>query len=187
VNYTLATYCLALFCVLGVFDGLYFHMLRFKLHARAESRTEHLIHTVRAFVFVPIAILFFAYDTKGPALLAGLFIVVADLGLEIVDILIEKKSRETIGGISSAESAIHVFASSFRMAALAFVMSEKPLSDFSFAGESTYIATPTHLHYLGIAFAGCTFIGGIGSLLAMGGGQPDSEGLESAVRNRGNK
>jgi hypothetical protein len=167
VNFQLAAVCLALFCVLGVFDGVYFHLIRFRLHARAESRTEHLIHTVRAFVFVPIAILFFAFDARGRLLLLGLVVVAIDLVLEVVDILIERRSREGIGGISSAESAVHVFASSFRMAALAFVLSAKPVGDFSPVAASSLVPTPDYLHVLGLGFSVSTFAGGVFSVIAM--------------------
>jgi hypothetical protein len=168
MNFLLATLCLSLFCILGLFDGVYFHLLKFELHRRRESRTEHLIHTARAFFFFPIALLLFAFNTGGAFLLFGLAMVAADLVLEVFDILIEKRSREAIGGISSVESAVHVFASSFRMAALAFVISAKPAVAFAlgaplFLGESY----PQSLQVLGLGFAAFSLLGGTLSLVAI--------------------
>jgi hypothetical protein len=178
----LAGACLALFCLLGVFDGLYFHLYRFRLHERAESRTEHLIHTVRAFVFVPIALLFFAFDARGPALLTGLALVALDLGLEAIDILVEKRSRAGIGGISSAESAVHVFASAFRMAALAFVLGAKPLSHFLPSTPSALQPASPVLGTLGLLFAISSLAGGVYSVLVM---RPASGNPERGLADRG--
>ena len=168
MSITLAAVFLGVFCVLGAFDGLYFHMIKFKLHLRPQSRTEHLIHTARAFFFVPIALLFFAFDTRGSLLVFGLFLVLCDLALEVVDILIEKESRRSLGGISSTECAVHVFASSFRMAALAFVMSTKPEGAFVVGPTASIVDMyPLELSVIGLGFAFFSLAGGVISLVAM--------------------
>ncbi len=50
---------MVLFIALGTFDGLYFHLIKYKLHLLPAARREHLIHTARAFVFVPLSLLLF--------------------------------------------------------------------------------------------------------------------------------
>jgi hypothetical protein len=77
--YTAATILLGLFCALGVFDGLYFHLYKYKLHLYPSARREHLIHTLRAFVFVPMSFLLFVLNTGGLLLYLAIALVVLDL------------------------------------------------------------------------------------------------------------
>ena len=54
-----ALLCLALAIVLGAIDGSYYHLQKYRLYANAESRFEHQLHTIRAFLFAPIIWLLF--------------------------------------------------------------------------------------------------------------------------------
>jgi hypothetical protein len=110
--YTTISVLVLLFIILGTFDGLYFHLWKYKLHLLPAARREHIIHTARAFVFVPLSTLLFVYNSAGILLWTAVALLLADAYLELIDILEERKSRAPLGGITSEESAIHVFASS---------------------------------------------------------------------------
>ena len=118
---------IGLFLVLGSIDGIYFHLIKYKLHLHSESRLEHIVHTTRGITLGLITYLIMSHSlhsnpefTTALYLAAGL--IVCDLALEVVDIYIEKKSRQNLGGVSSHEMVIHVFASSFRMVAIVLLM-----------------------------------------------------------------
>lgn len=156
---------LVLFCILGIFDGLYFHIYKYKLHLVPEARREHAIHTIRGFIFVPIALLLFVFNTGGPLLYLGIVLVVLDAYLELIDILEEKRSRAPLGGITPEESAIHVFASSFKFAAVTLVLTTKSVENFSWNSPSLLAEPlPDYLGIIGCLFALGSLGGGILSL-----------------------
>ena len=128
-----AVVCLALFGILGAFDGIYFHLIKYKLHRHPPAQFEHKLHTFRGFLFVPIVALFFYWNVAGPLLWLGIGLLLVDFIAEIIDIAVEKEARSELGGISSAEAAIHVTATGFRMAALAMIMVSKPIAAYDWA------------------------------------------------------
>jgi len=134
--YAAAVGCLVAFGVLGSFDGVYFHLMKFRLHEHAEALVEHLLHALRGVCFTPIAYLFYVIPSGGRLLWLGLAVVAADLCVEVCDILVEKKSREKLGGISPPESVVHVLATGARMASLAFILATKPVSAFHWSSVS---------------------------------------------------
>ena len=131
-----AAVCLALFGILGAFDGIYFHMIKYKLYLHPPAQFEHQLHTFRGFLFVPIVALFFYWNVAGPLLWLGIGLLLVDFIAEIIDIAVEKEARAELGGISSAEAAIHVTATGFRMAALAIVLVAKPIDSFAWTAPS---------------------------------------------------
>ena len=154
LGYGMATALLVLFALFGAFDGVYFHMIKYRLHEHPPAQLEHQIHTFRGLLFIPIALIFFAWNSAGLLLWAGLGLLLIDLIAEVVDILVEKKAREGLGGISSAESVIHVTATGFRMGALAIVLAMKPLSAFMLTTDTAALAPlPDFLSMTGWAFA----------------------------------
>lgn len=161
----LATLFLVLFCVLGAFDGVYFHLIKFKLHTLPSAKTEHLIHTIRAFVFAPIAILLFVVNSSGPLLFLAIGLALADLVLEYYDIMLERDARAPIGGVPGTETVLHVFASSAKLAAVALSLAAKPLVSFSLTAP--IIASenlPTPMRLIGFLFAVGSFLGGVASV-----------------------
>lgn len=161
--------CLILFSVIGAFDGIYFHLIKYKLHENPDSRLEHIIHAIRSFLFSPIALLFFVIDSRGGLLWLAIGLVMVDLVLETIDVLVEKESRRKIGGISSAESAVHVLATGFKTASLAFVMGAKPMLAWSLTSvmAAKWSQQPTILVLVGSVFAISTFIGGVSHLVML--------------------
>ena len=154
LGYGIATVLLILFALLGAFDGVYFHMIKYRLHEHPPARLEHQIHTFRGLLFIPITLIFFAWNSAGILLWAGLGLLLIDLIAEVVDILVEKKARAALGGISPAESVIHVTATGFRMGALAIVLAMKPLSAFALTTSTAALAPlPQFLSVTGWTFA----------------------------------
>ncbi|MEK7483848.1 MAG: hypothetical protein AABZ60_05910, partial [Planctomycetota bacterium] len=55
------------------------------------------------------------------------------LVVEMLDVLCERASRETIGGLFPLEYASHISATTVRIAALSLIFAAKPLSAWSFS------------------------------------------------------
>lgn len=123
--------CLNLAVLLGSVDGLYFHLWKYRLFKWKESRFEHLLHTVRAFLFIPIAWLLFGKNYGGWRLWVGIVFASVDAIVELIDILVERRSRANLGGLSTAEYAIHVNATGLRFVALALIFVAKPAEAWS--------------------------------------------------------
>ncbi len=121
-----AVICLNLALLLGTVDGLYYHLWKYKLYGRAETRYEHKLHTARAFLFIPIVWLLFGKNYGGWLLWVGVLAAAADLIVELFDVFCEIKSRASIGGLSTGEYAIHINATALRFAALALLVAAKP-------------------------------------------------------------
>jgi len=56
---------LNLFMMLGAVDLFYFHIWKYKLHTRPESRYEHKLHMAFAFLMVPLALLLYYQNLGG--------------------------------------------------------------------------------------------------------------------------
>ncbi|HMS08015.1 MAG TPA: hypothetical protein PKE66_00920 [Pyrinomonadaceae bacterium] len=127
---------LNLFMVLGAIDLFYFHIWKYKLHTRAESRNEHKLHMAFAFLMVPVAYFLFFQNFGGWALWAGVAAVVAALGTELLDVMSENDSRASIGGLSTAEYSLHVVLTILKIAAFAFMFASKPLEAWSLSSPA---------------------------------------------------
>lgn len=127
----LAFVFLNLFMVLGAVDLFYFHIWKYRLHTRVESRYEHKLHMAFAFLMVPVAYLLFYQDFGGWALWAGVAAVAAALGTELLDVFSENDSRASLGGLSTAEYALHVVLTILKVAAFAFIFASKPTAAWS--------------------------------------------------------
>lgn len=110
----------------AIVDGVWFHLYKYRLFARPESRTEHWTHTLRAILFVPMVWLLFARDVAGAALWAAAALVLVDFVVESWDVLIERDSRKTLGGLTPAESWIHVGSLTTHVAAVTLLLAAKP-------------------------------------------------------------
>lgn len=128
---TMGSVFLVLFLLVATIDGLYFHLWKYKLFARIESLYEHKLHTIRAFLFIPIVFFLFYADFGGIALWAGVAFILLDLIVEMLDVFTENDSRTSLGGLTSFEYAAHVAATTFRIAAISFVLGAKPASAWS--------------------------------------------------------
>ena len=117
---------LNMFMLVGTVDLFYYHIWKYKLHTRPESRYEHKLHMAFAFIMVPLAYFLYYQDFGGYALWAAVLFVVAALGTEMLDVFTEGDSRASIGGLSTGEYSIHVAATIFKVASFAFMFAAKP-------------------------------------------------------------
>jgi hypothetical protein len=108
----------------GALDGLYFHLWKFRLYARPQSRSEHLTHTVRACLLGPI--LWLAFVT--PRLDALVALVALDTAVVLTDVWLENASRRDVGGIPRAEYLVHVAANTLHTGAMTLAMASWWLS-----------------------------------------------------------
>jgi len=124
---------LALFCaffVTAAIDGMYFHFQRFRLWQHPETRTEHALHTARAVLMPPTIAFLFA---PGHAALACAAVLVGlDLIASLLDVAVERRSRERFGGLPHGEYVIHLVATVFHVEAVTL----------AFAGRLSGIAAP---------------------------------------------
>ena len=127
---------LNLFMVLGAVDLFYFHIWKYKLHTRPESRYEHKLHMAFAFLMVPLAYFLYYQNFGGWALWAGVFFVVAALSTELLDVFSENDSRASIGGLSTQEYALHVVLTILKVASFAFMFAAKPADAWSLSSPT---------------------------------------------------
>jgi hypothetical protein len=122
---TLGFVFLNLFMIVGAVDLFYFHIWKYKLHTRPESRYEHKLHMTFAFVMVPLALLLYHQNLGGVGLWAAVLAVVAALGVEMLDVFSEGDSRAKLGGLTTGEYSLHVAATIFKVASFAFMFASK--------------------------------------------------------------
>jgi hypothetical protein len=128
---------LNLFMVLGAVDLFFFHIWKYRLHTRPESRYEHKLHMAFAFLMVPVALLLYYQDLGGIGLWAALFFVVAALATELLDVFSENDSRASIGGLSTGEYALHVVLTILKVASFAFMFASKPAAAWELGSPIT--------------------------------------------------
>lgn len=121
-----STLLLLAFVHLSVVDGLYLHLWRYRLHARAESQREHWLHTARAVLFPPILAALFLAPPRGAVLWLGLALVALDQGVELLDTFSERDSRAALGGLGSFEYSLHGVLTTLRAGALALALAAVP-------------------------------------------------------------
>src|SRR5713226_243300 len=127
----LSAILLVLFSLVASIDSLYFHIWRYRLHTRPQSRYEHLLHTANVCVFVPQVYLMFCLAPKGGWLLAAALLSLATLGIELADVICEGESRRDLGGLVPAEYAMHFLMSAFRAGFVAVFFARFKLADFA--------------------------------------------------------
>lgn len=120
-----AALTLALFTPLAALDGIYIHLWKLRLHTRPESRGEHALHTARAVLFAPLALLLFAVPSGGALLWAGAALALADTLVELWDAFVESDSRRELGGLSRAEYLLHVVLTLLRSAAIVLALAAR--------------------------------------------------------------
>ncbi len=98
-----------------MYDGFYLHIFRYRLHERAESKFEHLTHTIRSVLF-PLILYFLCLGQSLTAISIGILFVVLDVLVLGVDAYVEKDSRVFMGGLPRWEYIIHLFVNGFHFA-----------------------------------------------------------------------
>lgn len=121
---------------LGAIDGLYFHLQRYRLFAHPETRYEHALHTVRAWLVLPPLTLLYLADSTGGFLWFAALCIAADQVALALDLHAETSSRRHVGGLSPAEYQIHVVANGLHGVALALALASRPADAWSLAVSS---------------------------------------------------
>jgi hypothetical protein len=127
---------LNLFMLVGAVDLFYFHIWKYKLHTRPESRYEHKLHMAFSFLMVPVAFLLYYKDFGGYTLWAAVFFVVAALATEMLDVFSEGDSRASLGGLTTGEYSLHVAATILKVASFSFMFAAKPLAAWSLSSQA---------------------------------------------------
>ena len=125
-----ATISVLLFGIIGIIDGFYYHLWKFKLHKHPETRFEHWTHSIRAAAFLALLYLLFLYDFGGTYLLIAVGIVFLDIVVLIIDLIAEEDSRQKLGGLPHKEYIVHVIANALHYIALALILVGKPLASW---------------------------------------------------------
>lgn len=155
---TISSGILFLFLILSLVDGIYFHLWKFRLQERDDSKFEHLTHTMRALLFIPTLILFYLFGATGLILWLGVAVLAADFIFEVLDILNERKSRATLGGLSSAEYLVHILLTTLRIAAFTLMFVALPLEAWHLQSSVT-LQLPELSKFLAIqALPGAIFV-----------------------------
>lgn len=121
-----SSWILLAFLFLSAFDGIYYHLWKFRLQEREDSKFEHITHTLRALLFVPTIILVYWVGLQSYILWLALVILVFDLMTEVLDVLNENASRATLGGLPSNEYLVHITLTTLRVAALTLAFAALP-------------------------------------------------------------
>ncbi|REC79543.1 hypothetical protein DRF60_05540 [Chryseobacterium elymi] len=119
VAFIISSILLISYSLLAVYDGVYLHLYKYLLYQHKESRFEHFTHTIRAFLFTGILISLFINIENNDLFLFGCVLIVTDIITLLIDVYVEKDSRQFMGGLPRWEYMIHLFVNGFHFAAIA--------------------------------------------------------------------
>ena len=119
---TLTLVLLGIIAPVGAIDAVYFHLWRFRLAQRPESRAETVTHISRSLILGIVAVTLAFYDPRGAWYFAIAGLLAFDFVNNVVDAFLEGDSRKDLGGVPRAEYVIHIAGATWVGAAsLAFV------------------------------------------------------------------
>lgn len=124
------------FSAVALVDGTYFHIWKYKLYMRPESFWEHVTHTLNAALFPPTVFLLLYRNVAGRALWLAVVVIAADMAVESWDVLIERASRASLGGLTPIEYLCHVFAVTFRVGGIAVLLASKSAAAWRWSAPS---------------------------------------------------
>lgn len=107
---------------IGAIDVLYFHLWKFKLYRRPQSRKEEITHLLRGVAVPAIFALLLLGRPEGRFfwIVAALFFF--DTLNSLIDVMVEPASRASFGGVPPKELAVHFIGTSMMGAAWATFM-----------------------------------------------------------------
>jgi hypothetical protein len=92
---------------IGAIDVLYYHLYRFRLYSQPGCVAEEVTHLLRNAIFIAVLLVCMQPASEGWA--AVMFVLfAADMTNSVVDVLIERRSREALGGLPSGEYLVHI-------------------------------------------------------------------------------
>ena len=131
---------LMLAALLGAVDVGYYHLYKFRLFSRPESVKEEITHLARHVLFLSMTSVMVLGLERASTVLPILFVL--DLANSTADVLLERKSRASAGGLPSLEYLIHILASLISGAAMsAFIFAPPgPLTELQVIRGTATIA-----------------------------------------------
>lgn len=123
-GFLIAAILLIAFALLGLIDGIYLHLIKYRLFQHSSSKKEHFVHAIRSLLFPLIVYFLFVNQAKWSFFL-GLGFTLIDILVLGFDAYMEKDSREFMGGLPRWEYILHLFANSFHFAAIAVFLAMK--------------------------------------------------------------
>lgn len=117
--FILTSLLLISFALLGLYDGFFLHIFKYRLYEHAASKTEHLSHSIRALLFPGILYFLYFRQDNTSFFYIGINLVLADILCLGIDAYIEKDSRAFMGGLPRWEYILHLFVNGFHFAAIA--------------------------------------------------------------------
>jgi hypothetical protein len=115
---------------IGAVDVLYYHLYRFRLFAQASSVGEEITHLFRHAIFLALIVLLSNGSTSATTDAAVIGLFALDMVNSAVDVLLERRSREGLGGLPSTEYLVHIlsgFGMGLAVASYVFARRELPL------------------------------------------------------------
>lgn len=117
--FIICTLLLVLYSALALFDGVFLHLYKYRLHEHKESKFEHLAHTIRAVLFSGILYTLFIGTENNNLFFIGIILIFLDIIVMIIDAYVEKDSREFMGGLPRWEYITHLLVNGFHFASIA--------------------------------------------------------------------
>lgn len=162
-----ATYLLFILGLLGGIDVLFFHSIAHGIRQHSGSRTELILHSFRGPVY---ALLFLGvpnFVLRGAYWWMLVGVLAIDFLITVLDFLVERRSREMLGGLPTAEYILHLL-----MAVLfgAFVMAIWLETSTWSTGPTSIVYSPANVFWavrvgLGL-MAGLVFASGLLDIVA---------------------
>ena len=115
--------------VAGV-DAGWFHFYKYKLHLRAASAREHLLHTLNSLLFPSTILGVFVLNVRGALLWGVVSCYVLTFAIELLDVWEEKRSRPADGGLEPLESVLHFGMGLLRASVLGIFVATRSVDDF---------------------------------------------------------
>ena len=107
---------------IGAIDVVYYHIYKFRLAQRPDSRAETRTHIVRSLTLGALVLVITLYRPTGLWFWAVAALFVLDFANNAVDAFLERDSRADLGGLPRVEYVIHIAGATFMGAvALSFV------------------------------------------------------------------
>ncbi len=105
---TLPLILLLVMATIGSIDGSYYHTYKFELFRQPSARLETVTHVFRAYSLAIAAWVLVHYIPQGVWYWALVALFALDFLDDVVDVLIEPKSRAPLGGLPPFEYLIHM-------------------------------------------------------------------------------
>jgi hypothetical protein len=119
IAFIISAVLLILYSTLALFDGVFLHLYKYRLHEQEESKSEHLVHTIRALLFSGILYTLFIGIENNELFFIAMILVFLDIITLIIDAYVEKDSREFMGGLPRWEYILHLLINGFHFAGIA--------------------------------------------------------------------